>query len=164
MITEVKADILDLVEAIPNDTGLNVVVHGCNAHNTMGSGIAKAIANHYPMVYDADKRTKSGDRSKMGNYSYANVKPNVIIANAYSQFFYGKVEPVDKVTGRQTDYQALESALIKIRDDFTRTPGRKVRFYIPKFIGQSLAKGDPYVIQPMVKEIFKDHELVLFYN
>ena len=31
-------------------------------------------------------------------------------------------------------------------------------------IGQSLAKGDPEIIQPMVKEIFKDHELVLFYN
>ena len=164
MITEVKADIVDLVEAIPNDTVLNVVVHQANCQVNMGSGIAKAIANHYPMVYDADKRTKSGDRSKMGNYSYANVKPNVVIANAYSQFFYGKVEPIDKVTGRQTDYQALESALIKIRDDFTRTHGKKVRFYIPKFIGQSLAKGDPEIIQPMVKEIFKDHDLVLFYN
>ena len=164
MITEVKADILDLVEAIPNDTGLNVVVHQANCQNVMGSGIAKVIANHYPMVYDADKRTKSGDRSKMGNYSYANVKPNVIIANAYSQFFYGKVEPVDKVTGRQTDYQALESALIKIRDDFTRTPGRKVRFYIPLMIGAGNAKGDYNIIRPIVEEIFKDHDLVLFYN
>ena len=26
MITEIKADILDLVEAIPNDTGLNVFI------------------------------------------------------------------------------------------------------------------------------------------
>ena len=164
MITEVKADILDLVEAIPNDTGLNVFIHQCNCQVNMGSGIAKAIANHYPMVYDADKRTKSGDRSKMGNYSYANVKPNVVIANAYSQFFYGKVEPVDKVTGRQTDYQALESALIKIRDDFTRTPGRKVRFYIPLMIGAGNAKGNYNIIRPIVEEIFKDHDLVLFYN
>ena len=164
MITEIKADILDLVNKSSENKALNVLVQSCNCQNVMGSGIAKAIANHYPMANDADKRTKSGDRSKMGNYSYANVKPNVVIANAYSQFFYGKVEPVDKVTGRQTDYQALESALIKIRDDFTRTPGRKVRFYIPKFIGQGLAKGDPNIIQPMVKEIFKDHELVLFYN
>ena len=31
-------------------------------------------------------------------------------------------------------------------------------------IGQSLAKGDPEIIQPMVKEIFEEHELVLFYN
>ena len=163
MLKEMKADVVELIESVSDNKTLNVFIHSCNCQNVMGSGIAKAIANHYPMVYDADKRTKSGDRSKMGNYSYANVKPNVIIANAYSQFFYGKVEPVDKVTGRQTDYQALESALIKIRDDFTRTPGRKVRFYIPKFIGQSLAKGDPNVIQPMVKEIFKDHETYLFY-
>ena len=31
-------------------------------------------------------------------------------------------------------------------------------------IGAGNAKGDPEIIQPMVKEIFKDHELVLFYN
>lgn len=30
-------------------------------------------------------------------------------------------------------------------------------------IGQSLAKGDPEIIQPMVKEIFKEHDLILFY-
>ena len=31
-------------------------------------------------------------------------------------------------------------------------------------IGAANAKGNPRIIQPMVKEIFKDHELVLFYN
>ena len=164
MITDVKADIVDLVEALSNDTVLNVFIHACNCQTTMGSGIAKAIANHYPMVYDADKRTKSGDRSKMGNYSYANVKPNVLIANAYSQFFYGKVEPVDKVTGRQTDYQALESALIKIRDDFSSRSPHPIVFYVPKYIGANNAKGNYNIIRPIVEEIFKDHELVLFYN
>ena len=163
MITEVKADIVDLVEAIPNDTVLNVVVHQANCQVNMGSGIAKAIANHYPMVYDADKRTKSGDRSKMGNYSYANVKPNVVIANAYSQYNYGWLNPLD-YNGRQTDYEALRKSLTAVRDDFIGRSTHPVIFYIPLMIGAGNAKGNPNIIQPMVKEIFKDHELVLFYN
>ena len=66
--------------------------------------------------------------------------------------------------GRQTDYEALRKSLTAIRDDFTGRSTHPVIFYIPKFIGQGLAKDDPNIIQPMVKEIFKDHELVLFYN
>ena len=164
MLKEMKTDVVELIESLSDNKALNILVQAANCQVNMGSGIAKAIANHYPMVYDADKRTKSGDRSKMGNYSYANVKPNVVIANAYSQFFYGKVEPVDKVTGRQTDYQALESALIKIRDDFSSRSPHPIVFYAPLMIGAGNAKGNYNIIRPIVEEIFKDHDLVLFYN
>ena len=90
------------------------------------------------------------------------VKKNVVIANAYSQYNYGWLNPLDS-NGRQTDYDALRKSLTAIRDDFTGRSTHPVIFYIPKFIGQSLAKGDPEIIQPMVKEIFKDHETYLFY-
>jgi hypothetical protein len=123
MITEVKADILDLINKASENKALNVLVQACNCQNVMGKGIA----------------------------------------NAYSQYNYGWLNPLDS-NGRQTDYEALRKSLTAIRDDFTGRSTHPVIFYIPKFIGQSLAKGDPEIIQPMVKEIFKDHELVLFYN
>ena len=163
MITEVKADILDLINKASENKALNVFVHACNAHNTMGKGIAKAISTAYPEVARADKATKAGDKAKLGTYSYARVKENVVIANAYGQFNYGWLNPLDS-NGRQTDYEALRKSLTAIRDDFTGRSTHPVIFYVPKFIGQSLAKGDPEIIQPMVKEIFKDHDLVLFYN
>ena len=163
MITEIKADILDLINKASENKALNVFVHACNAHNTMGKGIAKAISTAYPEVARADNATQAGDRAKLGTYTYARVKENVVIANAYGQYNYGWLNPLDS-NGRQTDYDALRKALTAIRDDFTGRSTHPVIFYIPKFIGQSLAKGDPEIIQPMVKEIFKDHELVLFYN
>ena len=163
MITEVKADILDLINKSSENKALNVFVQSCNCHNNLGKGLAKAISTAYPEVAKADNATKAGDKAKLGTYTYAHVKENVVVANAYGQYNYGWLNPLDS-NGRQTDYDALRKSLTAIRDDFTGRSTHPVIFYIPKFIGQSLAKGDPEIIQPMVKEIFKDHELVLFYN
>ena len=163
MITEVKADILDLINKSSENKALNVLVQSCNCQNVMGKGIAKAISTAYPEVARADNATKAGDRAKLGTYSYARVKENVVVANAYSQYNYGWLNALDS-SGRQTDYDALRKALTSIRDDFASRSPHPIVFYVPLMIGQSLAKGDPEIIQPMVKEIFKDHELVLFYN
>ena len=163
MITEVKADILDLINKASENKALNVFVHGCNCQTVMCKGLAKAISTAYPEVARADNATKAGDKSKLGTYTYACVKDNVVIANAYSQYNYGWLNPLDS-NGRQTDYEALRKSLTAVRDDFTEHSTHPVIFYIPLMIGASLAKGNYKIIQPMVKEIFKDHELVLFYN
>ena len=163
MITEVKADILDLINKVSENKALNVFVHACNAHNNLGKGIAKAISTAYPEVARADNATQAGDRAKLGTYTYARVKENVVIANAYSQYNYGWLNPLDS-NGRQTDYDALRKALTSIRDDFASRSPHPIVFYVPLMIGAGNAKGNPRIIQPMVKEIFKDHELVLFYN
>ena len=163
MITEVKADILDLINKSSENKALNVLVQQANCFNTMGKGIAKAISTAYPEVARADNATKAGDKAKLGTYSYARVKENVVVANAYSQYNYGWLNPLDS-NGRQTDYEALRKSLTAVRDDFTGRSTHPVIFYVPLMIGASNAKGNPRIIQPMVKEIFKDHELVLFYN
>ena len=163
MITEVKADILDLINKSSENKALNVFITQCNCFNTMGKGIAKAISTAYPEIARADNATQAGDKAKLGTYTYARVKENVVVANAYSQYNYGWLNPLDS-NGRQTDYEALRKSLTAVRDDFTGRSTHPVIFYVPKYIGANNAKGDPEIIQPMVKEIFKDHELVLFYN
>lgn len=163
MITEVKADILDLINKSSENKALNVFIHQCNAHNNLGKGIAKAISTAYPEVARADNATQAGDRSKLGTYSYARVKDNVVIANAYGQYNYGWLNPLDS-TGRQTDYIALQKALTAIRDDFANESTQPVAFYLPRAIGSGLAKGNYNTIRNILEEVFKDHELVLFYN
>ena len=162
MITEIQADILDLINKSSENKTLNVFVQSCNCQNVMRKGIAKAISTAYPEVARADNATQAGDRAKLGTYTYARVKDNVVIANAYGQYNYGWLNPLDS-NGRQTDYDALRKSLTAIRDDFTERSTHPVIFYVPKFIGAANAKGDPRIIQPMVKEIFKDHDLILFY-
>lgn len=162
MLKEIKADVVELIESVADNKALNVLVQQCNCQTVMGKGIAKAISTAYPEVARADNATKAGDRAKLGTYTYARVKDNVVIANAYGQFNYGWLNALDS-TGRQTDYDALRKALTSIRDDFASRSPHPIVFYAPKFIGQSLAKGDPEIIQPMIKDIFKDHDLILFY-
>ena len=163
MLKEIEVDVVELIESLSDNKALNVLVQACNCQNVMGKGIAKAISTAYPEVARADNATKAGDKAKLGTYSYARVKENVVVANAYSQYNYGWLNPLDS-TGRQTDYIALQKALTAMRDDFANESTQPVAFYLPRAIGSGLAKGNPRIIQPMVKEIFKDHELVLFYN
>lgn len=163
MLKEIEVDVVELIESLSDNKALNILVQSCNCQNVMGKGIAKAISTAYPEVARADNATKAGDRAKLGTYTYARVKENVVIANAYGQFNYGWLNPLDS-TGRQTDYIALQKALTAIRDDFANESTQPVAFYLPRAIGSGLAKGNYNTIRNILEEVFKDHELVLFYN
>lgn len=155
-------DVIEMIEEFPQDNTVRVIIHQANCFNNMGAGIAKALSDAYPVVASCENIYEPGDKKKLGRYTFARIKPAVVVANAYSQYNYGWLDALD-LSGRQTDYDALRKALTSIRDDFASRSPHPIVFYAPKFIGQSLAKGDPEIIQPMVKEIFKDHDLILFY-
>lgn len=95
-----KGDLLALAE----EGHFDVVIHGCNCFCTMGSGIAKQMKRKYPEVFIADKQTKSGDKEKLGTYSFAKINQTsqFIVVNAYTQFKYG----TDKI---HVDYEAVRS-------------------------------------------------------
>ena len=52
----------------------DVIVHGCNCFCTMGAGIAKTIKQKFPAAYEADLQTVNGDKSKLGQISWANIE------------------------------------------------------------------------------------------
>ena len=86
-----QGDLLSLAERGKFD----IIVHGCNCQNTMGSGIAKQIKDKYPEAFQADYEydldLHNYRYSKLGNYSKTKVySPNnsFIIINAYTQFHY----------------------------------------------------------------------------
>lgn len=90
MLKHVKGNLLDLAEKGKFD----IVVHGCNCQNTMGSGIAKEIRERYPDAYEADTNYDAQvgvnwRYMKLGNYSstiiYGDTGKFTII-NAYTQF------------------------------------------------------------------------------
>ncbi len=162
MLKEIEVDVVELIESLSDNKTLNVLVQQCNCQNVMGKGIAKAISTAYPEVARADNATKAGDRAKLGTYSYARVKDNVVVTNAYGQYNYGWLNPLDS-NGRQTDYDALRKALTSIRDDFASRSPHPIVFYAPKFIGSGLAKGKYDTIRIILEDVFKEHDLILFY-
>lgn len=83
MLIKVKGNLIDLAEAGEFD----VIVHGCNCQNTMGSGIAKEIKHRYPQAYITDTEATKEGENVVGQYSGVKVGTFWII-NAYTQFHY----------------------------------------------------------------------------
>ncbi len=119
---------------------VDVMVHGCNCFNTMGSGIAKQIRAEYPIVYTADCKTIKGDRNKLGTFSLATISYNKFIVNAYIQYRYGK----DK---RHANYDAIKNVMHNIKKYFGM-----LTIGIP-LIGAGLAGGDWKTIEGIIDSI-----------
>ena len=86
MLKHAKGNLIDMAEA-----GLfDIIVHGCNCQNVMGSGIAKEIRERYPRAYEVDSSMVTYQKPilKLGNFSVVAdnpIDPKFEIVNAYTQ-------------------------------------------------------------------------------
>ena len=145
----IKGDLIKLAK----EGRFDVIVHGCNCFNTMGSDIAKQIKLNFPQAYSVDMTTKAGDEEKLGYFTFCTVtldnEENLIVVNAYTQYNYG----TDKI---QVHYYA-------VRDVFHRLAGwlpKHFRIGYPK-IGAGLAGGDWDTIAKIIDEELKGHNHTL---
>jgi len=131
MIVEyIKGDVTVLAEKY------DVLVHGCNCFNTMGSGVAKAIATKWPGVVDADNRTIRGDMTKLGSYTTYQTDSGLIIVNAYTQYDYGR----DGKT--YFKYGAFMTIIKDLEEyDILSSIAGHAEFIVPR-IGSGLGGGD----------------------
>lgn len=142
MLKRVSGNLLALAEAGEFD----VIVHGCNCFNTMGSGIARQIREKYPTAFAADVTMDIGIH-KLGSYSIApssTVKGEVkfAIVNAYTQFDYNRTNEKQDLF----EYASFEIILKKLAYQFGNA-----RFGLP-MIGMGLAGGAPDIIIPMIED------------
>lgn len=139
---------------------VNAIGHQANCFHTMNSGVAKAIRLAIPGAYDADvTQTVKGDRSKMGDFSIYQLReedgePCGLVYNLYGQYNYGY-----DAKG-YTDYEALASAMIKMRDDL-RTGNNLTKVGFPK-IGAGLGGGDWQTIEDIIVKVFAGFEVVVY--
>ncbi len=126
------------------NSGEEVVVHGCNCFNTMGSGVARQVKEQFPQAYNADQQTLRGDETKLGNFTYGRKLrvdgSETIVVNAYTQYRYTFID-VD------VDYRALETAFVNICERF---PNEVIA--MPK-IGCGLAGGDWEVVSKILEKV-----------
>ena len=139
----------------------DIIVHGCNCFNTMGSGIAKQIKSVFPKAYAADQLTNKGDKSKLGTYTYfkhtaKDLETDLTIINAYIQYNY---LPRDV---RNADYDAIKKVFKDIYKQFSYE-GNHIAY--PK-IGAGLAGGNWNIISQIINEQLKDmeHTYVEYYK
>lgn len=146
MYNEVKGNIFDY------EIDYDVLVHGCNCHCTMGSGIARTIRELYPEAYEADCRTAKGDRSKIGSFSYyEHPRKDLTIINAYTQYNYYP-RNVDHF-----EYEGFE----KICKDLNERFKKKMCIAMP-MIGAGLAGGNWERIKKIIQDNITDVDVTIY--
>jgi O-acetyl-ADP-ribose deacetylase (regulator of RNase III) len=142
MLKHTKGNLIDLAEKGEFD----VIVHGCNCLNTMGSGIAKEIRERYPKAYEADtaytldlQDSGNSQVQKLGNIS-AHVTDKFVIINAYTQINFAPRD-VDHF-----EYASFEVILKKMAAEYGPF---KIGF---PYIGMGLAGGDKDRIIAMLED------------
>lgn len=135
MLRKMKGNIIDLAEAGHFD----VIVHGCNCQNTMGSGLAREIKLRYPGAYQADTCQANIKNNVVGTYStYCGEKFDIV--NAYTQFHY-LPRGVDHF-----EYEGFSNILTSLA--YRYTPMFSIGF---PYIGMGLAGGNPERIIAMLQ-------------
>lgn len=141
-MSTLNGDIVEICETLAKTTPI-VLIHGCNCFHTMGAGVAKCIKKKWPQVLEADKAfAKKGDVTKLGSVSYATIHPNLVVANAYTQFSYGR-----HTSKPYLDYDAIRSCFQSIVSEY----GETHTLVYPR-IGAGLAGGDWTKIHAIIRE------------
>jgi O-acetyl-ADP-ribose deacetylase (regulator of RNase III) len=152
----IKGDLIKLAEQGEFD----VIIHGCNCFHKMRSGLAKQLADRYPIVEEADRKTKFGDKSKLGTGRFVGVKSKTSdiwfnVCNAYTQYKWSSGSDVFEYDAFQKflDYQT--ESIIRSQQLTKEFNLSKLRFGFPQ-IGAGLAGGDWSRISKMIEKFSED--------
>ena len=132
-LQQIDGNILDITEGI--------ICHQVNCRGVMGAGIAKAIRNKYPLVFDlyiqACKRHEAEEL--LGTAQIVKVSDTLRVVNMFGQVGYGR-------SGRFTNYGAVGESFRNLWDMMNKNNiDRQV--YIPYRMGCGLAGGDWEIYQ-----------------
>ena len=125
-----------------------LICHQTNCVGVMGGGVALAIRNKWPTVYNEYKKEcklfLSNPQYLMGHIQDIIVNDKVVIVNCFGQLYPGN--------GLMTDYTAWNRILDKLRDlhSYYNMP-----INIPYKIGCGLAGGDWNIMEKKFKDMFE---------
>lgn len=145
MIEYRKGNLLDVTSG--------VIAHGVNCQGVMGSGVAKAIREKYPNVYNSYTKyckpyTSEDSSVLLGNVQFCKVSSDLEVVNCFTQDFYG-------TNKRHVNYEAVAECFASLN--------KRSKLYgqlnIPK-IGAGLGGGDWNVIESIIKSEYKADVIV----
>lgn len=138
MITYQKGNLLDVQSGI--------IAHGCNTLGVMGAGVALAVKNKYPKVfeyYEALCMTSDPD-TLIGQNQIVRVSPDLEIANCFTQKSFG----ISRSSDKQVSYDAVADCF---NDLYYKYRSEDITINIPK-IGSGLGGGKWSVIEAIINE------------
>lgn len=145
-----------------------VIVHGCNSHGAMGSGIALAIRNRYPRAYEDYRKIYDREGLAMGKTIWVWCDDRWVV-NAITQKDFGRDPNTVYVS-----YDAIRSAVGEINETarvlkrcFNNLDDIHHRFHpFPTvgfpLIGAGLANGDWDTIAAIIEEESTEFQPVVY--
>ena len=135
-IEYVKGDLLQ--------TEAKHIIHGCNSHGVMGSGVAKLLREKYPKAYQDYNDAYNSYGLSLGDIIVSVQGDGKVIHNAITQQDYGRRD--DRV---YVSYWAIAEVFRKINSWGVKEVA------LPK-IGAGLANGDWNVISAIIENTLID--------
>ena len=135
------------------DVKRGVIIHGCNSHGVMGSGVALAVKNKYPGAYESYRDyidVSKDDQDLLGSVIVYEVNDNLSVANMITQKDFGTHK-------RQVNYGAIARGFDDLEEFYANMPG--LVFHFPK-IGAGLGGGDWEVIAEIIEQMCPNRRLV----
>lgn len=143
MISVLKGNLLEA----RNANGPTVLCHQVNCKGVMGAGVAKAIRERWPLVFERYQEWCKDELPLLGEFQPICVengdKPNSLwVVNIFGQDGHG--------SGRQTNYGAVAKSFNKLAV-WHEKHHSDARIYIPYLMGCGLAGGDWEVYSEIVE-------------
>ncbi len=141
----------------------DVAMHCCNVYRAMGAGIALALKNKWPEVYDADFDCDITEDEKYGWFSTAYLKDERIVINLYGQVGVGcKKHPLHRNCRYDFIYDSVYRACAYVTADYSGY--LPIKIGIPYGMGCGLAGGSWRVVSAILEDIEErfDVEFVVY--
>ena len=140
--------------------GINTIAHCCNTMNVMGAGIAKQIAERYPLAKEADDVATKAGRSDLGEFSFAEVELDNTADFPHQEFGVEKrkgrifnLYTQDSIGfGREVNYEALYRNLHLMRNQLNNNVNTILG--LPFEMSSGLAGGSWEIVSAMINYIF----------
>lgn len=136
----IEKDILTIEEGI--------ICHQVNCMGVMGGGLALAIRNKFPKVYESykllcDTTYKNNLFDLLGYVQFVAINDKLTIANIFGQYNYG-------VGQKHTEYAALVTACENIQES-TKNLIPSCPIYVPYKMGSDRGGGDWNVVKSILE-------------
>lgn len=163
-------------------TDCEVIAHQVNSQGVMGSGVAKAIRERWPEVYQEYYNSwKSLNGDIFGGELFVKTHDGKYIANICAQYYYRGVKSEfdmmmktdayrapqlisgnDVYSGvplRFTNYEALFRGLLKTKKDMQDNNLISIAF--PYKMGADRGGGDWDIVFAMIQAVFRDTDFII---
>jgi O-acetyl-ADP-ribose deacetylase (regulator of RNase III) len=120
------------------------LIQGCNAQGVMGSGVAAAVRNKYPLAYQDYRDIYEDEGLELGTaYPYM-PSTKLVIWNAITQEYYGR-------SGRNCSYDAIETCFADINAAILSFDEVTKEIHIP-LLGAGLGGGNWEIIREIIEQ------------